>query len=114
MARPDKSLLPGLLVLVDALLLLAVLCVAPLAWILRDGLGPESVQSTDFSAIGKAFMTFYTGPTILLLAAFHLLLGASIRNKQPDKQEQGAASRVAAVIILFSALTVLLVGLLMD
>ncbi len=114
MARPGKISLPGLLILVDALLLLGLLCVAPFAWILRDGLGPDSVQSTGLAAAGKAFMTFYTGPVILVLAAVRLLLGASIRYKQPDKRKRGAASRLAAVVILFSALTLLLVGLLMD
>ena len=59
-------------------------------------------------------MTFYAGPGILLLAAVRLLLTASIRNKQPDKRKRGAASRLAAVVILFSALTLLLVGFLMD
>ena len=114
MARPGKISLPGLLILVDALLLLGLLCVAFFAWILRDGLGPESVQSTGFAALGKAFMTFYAGPGILLLAAVRLLLGASIRNKQPDKRKRGAAYLLAAVLILFSALTLLLVGFLMD
>ena len=114
MARPGKISLPGLLILVETLLLLGLLCVAPFAWILRDGLGPDSVQSTGFAAVGKAFMTFYTGPAILLLAAVRLLLGASIRNKQPDKRKRGAAYRLAAVLILFSALTLLIVGFLMD
>ena len=109
----NSSLPKTLLILVDALLLLAVLCVAPLAWVLRDGLLGAS-QTAGFPAVGKAFMTFYAGPVILLLAAVRLLLGSFIRNKQPDKQERGATSRLAAVIILFSALTLLLVGFLMN
>ena len=104
----------SILILVEALLLLAVLCVAPFAWILRDGLGPESVQSTGSAALGKAFMTFYAGPGILLLAAVRLLLGASIRTKQPDKRKQRIDCRLAAVVILFSALTLLIGGVLMK
>lgn len=55
-------------------LLLTWMLLAPMAWLLRDGLGPDSVTSTGFEAIWRAFMTFYWGPIagilFLLAAAF--------------------------------------------
>lgn len=57
--------------LVDGLLLAALFILAPFAWILRDGLGPDSVPSTGWAAFGRWFSTFGTGYVLvgLLLAA---------------------------------------------
>tara|TARA_X000001036_G_scaffold430080_1_gene462226 strand:- start:127 stop:348 length:222 start_codon:yes stop_codon:yes gene_type:complete len=37
----------------------------PFAWILRDGLGPDSLETFGFVAASKAFMTFYSGPILM-------------------------------------------------
>jgi hypothetical protein len=62
---------------VDGLLLLAVIAGLPFAWILRDGLGPESETTTGLAAIARTLTTFYIGPVIFLLAA----LGIFIRRR---------------------------------
>ena len=36
-------------------LLVSVLCFLPIAWIIRDGLGPGSVESNGYEAILKCF-----------------------------------------------------------
>ncbi len=41
----NPSLRNALLILVDVILGFLVICVLPFAWILRDGLGPDSVGS---------------------------------------------------------------------
>lgn len=53
-------------------LLIAVLCLFPFVWMLRDGLGPGSIESKGTVALYKTFMTFYWGPltVILLIASF--------------------------------------------
>ncbi len=63
-----------LLVVVDSHLIFAIICVLPFAWILRDGLGPDSVRTSGLTAVKRTFMTFYTGPAILLLVSFDLML----------------------------------------
>ena len=40
-------------------LLVSVLCFLPIAWIIRDGMGPGSVESNGYEAILKCFKTFY-------------------------------------------------------
>ena len=63
-----------LLIGVDSFLIFAIIAILLLAWILRDGLGPDSRSTTGLSGLSQTFMTFYIGPTILLLASFDLLL----------------------------------------
>ena len=41
----------------------------PFAWILRDGLGPDSIESEGWNALTRSFWTFYWGPVLILLAA---------------------------------------------
>ena len=55
------------------------LCVAPLAWILRDGLGPDSTESSGLAALGRMFWTFYWGPAILVTST---VLGGSLLLRQ--------------------------------
>ena len=55
--------------LVDALLVFAAIALVPFAWVLRDGLGPDSVTSSGGEAISRWFMTFYCGPILIVLAA---------------------------------------------
>ena len=62
------------LVIVDVVLGFFLLCVLPFAFLLRDGLGPDSVTTAGISALTKTLMTFYVGPVILLFVSFDLLL----------------------------------------
>ena len=55
-------------------LLISVLCLLPIAWIIRDGLGPSSVESTGYEAIIRCFKTFYIGPILILLGVLKLSL----------------------------------------
>ena len=48
-------------------LLISVLCFLPIAWIIRDGLGPGSVESTGYEAVLRCFKTFYVGPILIFL-----------------------------------------------
>ena len=54
-------------VVVDSLAILSIIALAPFAWIMRDGLGPDSATSTGFSAFNRWFMTFYAGPITIAL-----------------------------------------------
>ena len=74
------KLLSILQLLVESFLFVALIGVLPVAWILRDGLGPDSVASSGLAAISRTFMTFYVGPAILLLASFALLLRSRLKN----------------------------------
>lgn len=66
-------------------LLLAWMALGLFAWILRDGLGPDSVESQGFEAIARMFWTFWWGPSGLLLAGLWL-----------PATKRGAQSRAAA------------------
>lgn len=48
-------------------LLVVVLMLTPLAWILRDGLGPSAVDSTGLNAAQRMFWCFYWGPVTLII-----------------------------------------------
>ncbi|MDA0375337.1 MAG: hypothetical protein O2865_16260 [Planctomycetota bacterium] len=66
-------------------LLLAWMALGFFAWILRDGLGPDSTTSTGLEAVSRTFWTFWWGPSGLLLAGLWLLA-----------TKRGAQSRAAA------------------
>ena len=59
-------------ILVTAVLI-AWLFVGPLAWILRDGLGPDSVPSHGMEAVFRFLTAFYWGPVALGLVALALI-----------------------------------------
>ena len=109
-----KSVLwTNVLVFLEVLIVFAVLCVFPFAWILRDGLGPDSVSTTGLTALSKAFMSFYIGPVIVVLVALDL----AIRRFAPAEEEVTPRSKwamwfmaVVFVIFLSFALVSLLVG----
>lgn len=66
-------------------LILAWMALGFFAWILRDGLGPDSVESEGLEAVGRMFWTFWWGPSGLLLAGLWL-----------PATKRGAQSRAAA------------------
>lgn len=45
------------------------------AWIMRDGLGPEAVDSDGFEALSRWFWCFYSGPALLLCITANVLWG---------------------------------------
>ena len=47
--------------IIDGVLFFVIIALVPFAWILRDGLGPESITSTGINAIIRTFFTFYSG-----------------------------------------------------
>ena len=63
--------------LVSGLLIFTVLVLLPFAWILRDGLGPDATSSEGMDAMARWFMTFYSGPVLLVLMALAWLAGRS-------------------------------------
>jgi hypothetical protein len=44
------------------------------AWVLRDGLGPDSTESRGFEAITRMFWTFWWGPVGVVLLGLWLLV----------------------------------------
>ena len=54
------------------------------AWILRDGLGPDAVESDGWEALTRFFWTYYWGPIFILLAAAAMLWARYAYN--PGKQ----------------------------
>ncbi len=56
-------------ILIDALLAFTVIALLPFAWLMRDGLGPDSSTSFGMEAAARCFMTFYTGPVVIVLVA---------------------------------------------
>ena len=64
-----------------AVQLMWIIGVSPFAWILRDGLGPESVTSTGATALVRMFGTFYWGPVCLALLAVDAIWWRRRRNR---------------------------------
>jgi hypothetical protein len=61
------------------LLLFWLAVVGPFAWILRDGLGPNAVDSTGWYALARFLMTFFWGPIALVLLALTVALTWTVR-----------------------------------
>ena len=64
-----------------------VLALGPFCWILRDGLGPNSVDSHGLYAIVRFLMTFYWGPILVLLVVLRLIVGHFVGRRTPDAVE---------------------------
>jgi TRAP-type C4-dicarboxylate transport system permease small subunit len=78
--------------IVCAFLVFAVIALIPFAWILRDGLGPDSVTSSGMKAISRCFMTFYSGPILTGLAALAVVCQRTGIKKQEKPAEQTVAA----------------------
>ena len=89
-----------LLALVDLILGLLIICILPFAWILKDGIGPDSVTTTGLEAVWKCLMSFYVGPAILLFGFLDQLLRIGV---PADK----ARSKKASIILWLVATTLL-------
>lgn len=89
-----------LLALVDLILGLLIICILPFAWILKDGIGPDSVTTTGLEAVWKCLMSFYVGPAILLFGFLDQLLRIGVPADKPRSKK--------AFIILWLVATTLL------
>ena len=67
---PVHTALSVVLVVSQLAVFVLVVLVGPLVWILRDGLGPDSTDSSGWEAVGRMFWTFYWGPATLLACLF--------------------------------------------
>ena len=50
-------------------LLVWIAAIGPFCWLLRDGLGPDSVESHGAHAVARFLLTLYWGPVLVALAA---------------------------------------------
>jgi hypothetical protein len=89
-----------LLALVDLILGLLIICILPFAWILKDGIGPDSVTTTGLEAVWKCLMSFYVGPAILLFGFLDQLLRIGVPADKPR-------SKKASIILWLVATTLL-------
>ncbi|WP_152052422.1 hypothetical protein [Tautonia marina] len=58
---------------IDGLIVFWVLLVGPFCWILRDGLGPDAVESQGMLAVSRWLGTFFWGPVLGGLVALRLI-----------------------------------------
>ena len=69
--------------LINGLLIFTVTALLPFAWILRDGLGPNATTSEGMHAVSRFFMTFYSGPTLLVLIVLAVICYRADRADRP-------------------------------
>lgn len=74
-------------------LILAWMALGFFAWILRDGLGPDSTTSTGLEAVSRLFWTFWWGPAGPLLLGLKRLAESrqprfnTRRTNQQDRED---------------------------
>ena len=73
-ARVGRIVLEVALASVQVLLVFIVMFVGPFAWLLRDGLGPDSIPSSGLNAFVRMFWFFYWGPCSITLASLLVLI----------------------------------------
>ena len=54
----------------------------PIAWVVRDGLGPGATDSHGWDALARFFWTFYWGPVFVVLVAAVILSGRRANKHQ--------------------------------
>ena len=71
-----------------------ILMLLPLAWVLRDGLGPSALESHGFIAVWRALMVFKIWGLIALFASLHVIILYSVSLikpiQTPRRQKQSA------------------------
>lgn len=72
--------------LICTLVALDLFIVVPFAWMLRDGLGPDSTTSTGLQAVWRCSITFYSGPILILLIIAAIGVGM-VRDRSDKTQE---------------------------
>lgn len=58
-----------------------VMGLGPIIWILRDGLGPDAVESHGMEALRRFLLTFYWGPIGLFLIVWAIREWQSRQNR---------------------------------
>lgn len=91
-----------ILPVVDVLLLLAVIAGLPFAWVLRDGLGPDSVTTTGLAAFSRTLAVYFVGPVILLLAALNLVLRSRIANSKVGRSSLAIPTAIFLALLAIS------------
>jgi len=69
-------------VLLNALLVFAIIALLPFAWLMRDGLGPDATTSSGIQAMSRCFMTFYSGPILVVLITMAVICLCTGKKKQ--------------------------------
>ncbi len=111
----NSTVRSGVLVSLEILIGFAVVGVLPFAWLLRDGLGPDSVSTTGLAAVSKAFMSFYIGPVILLLVLLDLAIRGLFPAAQSPSSNLNSKWTVWAIAIaVFSLLSYAMVWLMIS
>lgn len=77
------------------------LTISPLVWIMRDGMGPDSVTSEGLEAVQRAFTAFNYGPIAIALLLANLLVQRRIRGT--DKGSLSFAMIGIFTVIILSA-----------
>ncbi len=80
-----KNIRQLLLALNDSFLISIVIFVSPIAWIVRDGLGPNAVDSQGLDALWRWFGTFWHGPLLIVMVISSLLLRKFKNNAENKK-----------------------------
>lgn len=73
--------------LLGGALILWVVGIGPLCWILRDGLGPRSVDSHGLASVVRFLFTFYWGPVLAVLTVLYLLCAVRERPKDSARTD---------------------------
>ena len=78
------------------LLIFWLICVGPFAWILKDGLGPSSVESSGIDVIWRFWRVFYWGPILMFLGGLVLFL--ELRTDQNGDSQRSKINIVWALV----------------
>ena len=72
-----------------AALFFFLLCVGlPFAWLMRDGLGPDSTTSSHWDAVLRCLNTFYIGPALAVTGFLTVVAWLGSRGKRVDEPNQ--------------------------
>lgn len=102
--RPRELASAALLILLEAALLCWIF-LAPFAWILRDGMGPDSVESHGLEAVVRALTNFYWGPIFLALGTACRL--CKTRAPLPEEGWQKRWVLIASLLVLACAVALM-------
>ena len=75
------------------------LCFGPIAWIMRDGMGPDSVTSEGLDAVQRAFFAFHYGPIALALLSANLLVQRRTKDAEAGSLSNAMIGTFAVLIL---------------
>ena len=94
----------ALLVLLQAAFICWIM-LGPFAWILRDGLGPDSIESHGWDALWRALSFLYWGPVFLALLGANWL--CKTRAPLPEEGWQKRWVAIGAFLVLSCAVALM-------